>query len=432
MGQRGSRKVRPLEMPVQGAVVEFNQRPARESGSDTAGKNPAAFTAKKKRGRRKITIVWKWRRAGRVYVVESSSRPGETADQGCESSPEVKPEDQNSLEQITVEGFDHQDTAPHSDPVEATAKELPAAHPEVPPTPDHQDVHNGPACRAAGSPLTGQLDSKTVDTSPTDIFSQYHVGKKLGQGGFGAVYEGVRLKDGLKVAVKLVRKFYEEYISIPDHPEPLPTEVALTILANRGPRCTNIIQLLDWEEQAGFYIMVLERPSPCEDLFDYVQRHSGRLHEGLARSVMRQAVLAADICCRRGVLHRDIKLENLIVNSNTLEVKLIDFGCGDLLRKSAYMTFIGTQRYCPPEYSAKGKYNGKPATVWSLGMLLFQMVCGHYPHGIDLHMMDAKCWSKACLSRECSHLIQALLQSEPKRRMDLEKILRHDWFKVTA
>ncbi|XP_051561676.1 serine/threonine-protein kinase pim-1-like [Myxocyprinus asiaticus] len=311
----------------------------------------------------------------------------------------------SDLKQITVEeGFDLQDPAPH---------------PEFPPTLDHQDVHNGPVCRAAGDsvcPLTGQLDSTAVDKSPKDILIRYHIGKKMGQGGFGAVYEGVHCKDGLK----------------PDHPEPLPIEVALTIMANKGPSCTNIIQLLDWEEQAEFYIMVLERPSPCEDLFDFVQRHGGRLHEGLARSVMRQAVLATDICCYCGVLHRDIKLENLLINSDTLDVKLIDFGCRDLLRKSAYMTFIGTQQYCPPEYTAMGKYNGKPATVWLLGMLLFLMVCGYYPHGTDLHMMEAKCWSKAGLSREYSHLIQALLQREPKHRMGLEKILLHDWFKVTA
>lgn len=87
--------------------------------------------------------------------------------------------------------------------------------------------------------------------------------------------------------------------------------------------------------------MVLERPSPCQDLGNYVHRFGGTLAEDLAWLVMWQATYAADMCCRRGVFHRDIKLNNLLINSETLEVKLIDFGCGDLLRESAYDVFCG-------------------------------------------------------------------------------------------
>lgn len=87
--------------------------------------------------------------------------------------------------------------------------------------------------------------------------------------------------------------------------------------------------------------MVLERPSPCEDLFDFAEHHGGSIDEGLARVVMRQATQAAYMCCHRGVLHRDIKLENLLINKETHEVKLIDFGCGELLKKSAYKIFTG-------------------------------------------------------------------------------------------
>lgn len=87
--------------------------------------------------------------------------------------------------------------------------------------------------------------------------------------------------------------------------------------------------------------MVLERPSPCQDLGNYVQRFGGTLTEDLAWLVMWQATYAADMCCRRGVFHRDIKLNNLLINPETLEVKLIDFGCGDLLRESGYGVFCG-------------------------------------------------------------------------------------------
>ncbi|KAL0187843.1 hypothetical protein M9458_014942, partial [Cirrhinus mrigala] len=78
-----------------------------------------------------------------------------------------------------------------------------------------------------------------------------------------------------------------------------------------------IIQLLDWQDQPEHYIMVLERPSPCKDLWDYALFQGGFLSEDTAQVIMAQATKAA---------YMDIKLENLLINTETLEVKLIDFG----------------------------------------------------------------------------------------------------------
>ncbi|XP_050973137.1 serine/threonine-protein kinase pim-2-like [Labeo rohita] len=250
----------------------------------------------------------------------------------------------------------------------------------------------------------------------------------LGQGGFGAVYEGRRLEDGLEVAVKFVKKTEDtQYINFP---EPLPMEVALLILANEGPRVPQIIQLLDWKDLGEYYIMILERPIPCEDLFDFVQRHGGRIDEELARVVMRQATQAAYMSCQRGVLHRDIKQENLLINRDTLEVKLIDFGCGDLLQSVPYTTFMGTRMYCPPEFITEGRYHGEPATVYSLGVLLFSLVCGTFPDSDDLIMINLNRWFIAGLSLDCCQLICSCLQSDPTERLDLGEILHHEWFKV--
>ncbi len=87
--------------------------------------------------------------------------------------------------------------------------------------------------------------------------------------------------------------------------------------------------------------MVLQRPSPCENLSIFLERCGGIFDEEFARHVMQQVIEAADKCCSRGILHRDIKLENLIVNTDTLDVTLIDFGCGDLLHEMPYNTFSG-------------------------------------------------------------------------------------------
>ncbi|KAL0161755.1 hypothetical protein M9458_045480, partial [Cirrhinus mrigala] len=120
---------------------------------------------------------------------------------------------------------------------------------------------------------------------------------------------------------------------------PVPAEVALTVMANQGPRCRHIIQLLDWQDNHDHYIMVLERPSPCMDMHDFFEHHGDLFTEALVRHLMRQAIEAAVVCCSRGVFHRDIKMSNLLVNTETMEVKLIDFGVGDLLKSSPYIFF---------------------------------------------------------------------------------------------
>ncbi|XP_016126402.1 serine/threonine-protein kinase pim-2-like [Sinocyclocheilus grahami] len=234
------------------------------------------------------------------------------------------------------------------------------------------------------------------------------------------------------VAVKTARKPKNmKYINISGHPTPLPLEVGLLILVNREPKAPEIIQLLDWQDQPEYYIMVMERPSPCEDLWNYLRRHGGILKEETARFIMAQATMAAHICCQRGVFHRDIKLENLLMNPETLEVKLIDFGCGDLLKDSGYKKLYGTREYFPPEYCVRRKYHGRPATVWSLGVLLFIMMCGRYPQPRDLHTIEHDIWSEPGLLDDCCHLIQSLLQQNPSQRIDLREILLHKWFKVT-
>ncbi|XP_050968104.1 serine/threonine-protein kinase pim-1 [Labeo rohita] len=270
------------------------------------------------------------------------------------------------------------------------------------------------------------------DETPVDyIFSRYSVGDQLGKGGFGVVYEGRRLEDGLKVALKYTTKTENmECILIPDHPAPLPKEIALTILANKGHHVPQIIRLLDWMDHPDHFVMVLECPSPCENLVEFIRRHGGSLDEDTTRQIMWQVAHAANVCCLRGVLHRDVKLDNLLINRETSEVKLIDFGCGDILRRSPYRSYHGTPAYSPPEYHSRGKYYGGPATVWSLGIVMFALLCGHFPSDFDLFLLEYKRFSKPGMSKECCHLLRALLHEKPSRRLGLGQIMSHNWFKV--
>ncbi|XP_056318764.1 serine/threonine-protein kinase pim-1-like [Danio aesculapii] len=259
----------------------------------------------------------------------------------------------------------------------------------------------------------------------------YNMGELLGEGGFGAVYTGVRANDGLPVAIKFARKAEGmEYLYVPGLPELVPLEIGLTLLANKGPSSPNIIELLDWQELPDHYVMVLQRPSPCQSLFKLLESCGNIFEEMFARHVMRQVIEAAETCCRRGVLHRDIKLENLLINTDTMDVTLIDFGCGNLFHETEYHSFSGTEMYCPPEFFETGKYYARSATVFSLGVLLYTMVCGYMPDHTDLEKIQHWLWYLPSLSSECSHLINACLHPDPRERIPLEQILLHDWFTI--
>ncbi|KAA0725584.1 Serine/threonine-protein kinase pim-2 [Triplophysa tibetana] len=274
-------------------------------------------------------------------------------------------------------------------------------------------------------------DGKKANGSIEEINScQYEIGNELGQGGFGTVYEGTRLSDGLKVAVKYVVKDENiDYISIPDYDEPIPREVALLTLASKG-NAPEIIQLLDWEDFEKNYIMVLERFTPCADLSRFLSDAGNQIDEKTARVIMLQAAKTAYMCCKRGVFHRDIKLENFLINTDTLQIKLIDFGCGDFLKMSAYTECMGTVEYFGPEYFETGKYYAKSTTVYSLGVLLFTLMCGRFPDTIDKLQMKKKSWSIYGFSKECLSLVEACMRENLKERIPLREICRHEWFKI--
>lgn len=112
-------------------------------------------------------------------------------------------------------------------------------------------------------------------------------------------------------------------------------------MVSMPPLCENVVELLEWFEMSSCFILVLEQPSPCVDLREFCTHMNSQLCEPLACEIMWQVVQAACHCCDCGVLHHDIKAENLLINIDTLQGKLIDFGCGDLLKDSPYQRFAG-------------------------------------------------------------------------------------------
>ena len=120
----------------------------------------------------------------------------------------------------------------------------------------------------------------------------------------------------------------------------IPTEVYL----HRFLDHPNVIKLYDFFEHAQAYVMVLERPLYHKDLFDYITEKR-RLNENEARSIFLQIIEAVMYCESKGIFHRDIKDENILLDTRTGQVKLLDFGSGTVLENTLYTDYEGEKPY---------------------------------------------------------------------------------------
>jgi serine/threonine protein kinase len=104
-----------------------------------------------------------------------------------------------------------------------------------------------------------------------------------------------------------------------------------------------------------------------------------KVEEADCKYIFSQIMSGINYLHLKGICHRDIKLENIIIDNN-LSIKIIDFGFGAIGPKSKLQNFFcGTPSYMPPEIVQKKDYVGSFADIWSIGILLFTLLSGSFP-----------------------------------------------------
>uniref|UniRef100_UPI003AAB7D00 serine/threonine-protein kinase pim-2-like n=1 Tax=Centroberyx gerrardi TaxID=166262 RepID=UPI003AAB7D00 len=270
----------------------------------------------------------------------------------------------------------------------------------------------------------------------TEFKAKYEELGHLGEGGFGAVYHGYRKEDFLPVAIKHIAldQVIHTPVCLNGQIVQFPLEVLLLYKVGGEPGSHGqnaAVTLLDHYELDQELILVMERPAPCMDLFDYVKESGGSLQEHEAKILLRQLVEAMLEIHGKGVSHGDIKFENLLVEtgSRAPRLRLIDFGCGSFLEEGLCTRFFGTADYTPPEWYARGCHSAATTTVWQLGVLLYGALTGYFPFSSTMGTLFKRPVIKGELSQYCQNFLRSCLAKNPKSRPTLASLLLHPWLR---
>ncbi|XP_071400434.1 serine/threonine-protein kinase pim-2-like [Centroberyx affinis] len=294
--------------------------------------------------------------------------------------------------------------------------------------------------RRASQDLPGPAPSsdnpRRTNNNRTTFMARYEEAGLLGNGSYGSVYSGYRRLDRLPVAIKHIAKADVLYtpMALNGKQQWVPLEVVLLQKAGAGAEPGSVggtaaVTLVDWFELSDELVLVLERPVPAVDLDAYLEARGGRVLECEAKIIMKQLVDAAAEIQAKGVFHRDIKLENVLIEtgSDVPRVRLIDFGCGCVFEEGAYTEGYGTPTYTPPEWFQRGSYRAGPTTVWQLGVLMFALLAGQLPFDTVGQTVHKKPKLGNGFSKNCQDFLKRCLKKRAKRRFTLEHLQLHPW-----
>ncbi|XP_034106582.1 uncharacterized protein LOC117569505 [Drosophila albomicans] len=251
----------------------------------------------------------------------------------------------------------------------------------------------------------------------------YDIERTIGKGNFAVVKLARHRITKNEVAIKIIDKSQLDHTNL--------QKVYREVEIMKKLKHPHIIKLYQVMETKNMIYIVSEYASQGE-IFDYIAKY-GRMSESAARFKFWQIISAVEYCHKKGIVHRDLKAENLLLDFS-MNIKIADFGFSNHFKPGELLaTWCGSPPYAAPEVFEGKQYTGPEIDIWSLGVVLYVLVCGALPFdGSTLQSLRDRVLSGRFripffMSSECEHLIRRMLVLEPTRRYTIEQIKRHRW-----
>ncbi|XP_059668280.1 SNF1-related protein kinase catalytic subunit alpha KIN10-like isoform X2 [Cornus florida] len=260
-------------------------------------------------------------------------------------------------------------------------------------------------------------------TSSQNTLSNYKMVKEIGEGAFAKVQLAVNIITGLKVAIKIL----DLQSKNASDAKKVRQEINILRLFS-DPRIVHLYEVI--ETRSKIYVVMEYINSG--DLYDYTTVR-GRLSEDEARHFFQQIISGVECCHLHMVVHRDLKLENLLLDSKH-NVIIADFGLSDIMHDGHFLkTGCGSPHYTAPEVLSGRLYAGPEVDVWSCGVILYVLLCGMYPFDGHESSLYAKIKSGIYslpnhLSPGARDLIKRILVLDPISRLSIPEVRQHPWF----
>ncbi|KXN90425.1 Fatty acyl-CoA synthetase and RNA processing-associated kinase 1 [Leucoagaricus sp. SymC.cos] len=270
-------------------------------------------------------------------------------------------------------------------------------------------------------------------------FGPYLLLQTLGEGEFGKVKLGIHVQWGEEVAVKLIRRGnVDTAVRL--------SKVEREIEVLRTLKHPNIVRLYDVIETDKYIGIIIEYASGGE-LFDHILAHR-YLKERDAAKLFSQLISGVWYIHQRKIVHRDLKLENLLLDRNR-NVIITDFGFANRFEHKAddlMQTSCGSPCYAAPELViSEGLYVGSAVDIWSCGVILYAMLAGYLPFDDDpanpdgdninllyKYIVSTPLSFPDYISADARDLLSMMLVPDPTRRANLDSIMRHRWLSAHA
>ena len=259
---------------------------------------------------------------------------------------------------------------------------------------------------------------------PNTDLSFYKYGRVIGRGAFGKVNIGLNILTGRIVAIKSFNK--KNLVN-----ESAKNKILYETNLMRGLWHPSVTKILETFECENYMLIIMEYISGG-NLQNFVKKRR-KLCEKTAKILFRQIIQGIRYIHSRGIVHRDIKLENILLDLNNI-IKICDFGVGKLIKPNTILKDqCGTPVYMAPEILKGNGYKGFPVDVWSAGVALYIMLSGTLPfnkdkeHDLEYAILNNSVKEIKDISEEGNNLLKNILEKDPNKRYTCNQILEHPW-----